>query len=94
MTLLFDDTLALFVMRKLYAAKHQGPQHRGRAWLSGIAADTMGFAARYGGEEFCLLLPNVDAVRAREIGKTVRAAAPDLEPSLRHRLGRRRLDPP
>jgi diguanylate cyclase (GGDEF)-like protein len=40
--------------------------------LSGIAAETMGFAARYGGEEFCLLLPNVDADRAREIGETVR----------------------
>jgi diguanylate cyclase (GGDEF)-like protein len=42
--------------------------------LSGIAADTMGFAARYGGEEFCLLLPNTDPVRAVEIGETVRTA--------------------
>jgi len=42
--------------------------------LSGIAADTFGFAGRYGGEEFCLLLPNTDAARALEIGETVRAA--------------------
>jgi diguanylate cyclase (GGDEF)-like protein len=42
--------------------------------LSGIAADTMGFAARYGGEEFSLLLPNTDPVRAVEIGETVRTA--------------------
>lgn len=41
--------------------------------LSGIAADTMGFAARYGGEEFCLLLPNTDVARAVEIGEQVRA---------------------
>ena len=41
--------------------------------LSGIAADTMGFAGRYGGEEFCLLLPNTDAVEALEIGEKVRA---------------------
>jgi diguanylate cyclase (GGDEF)-like protein len=46
--------------------------------LAGIAAETMGFAARYGGEEFCLLLPNTDAVRALEIGETVRAAVQDL----------------
>ena len=46
--------------------------------LAGIAADTMGFAGRYGGEEFCLLLPNTDAVRALEIGETVRAAVQDL----------------
>jgi diguanylate cyclase (GGDEF)-like protein len=51
--------------------------------LSGIAADTMGFAARYGGEEFCLLLPNVDANRAREIGEAVRSAVQAL--ALPHR---------
>ena len=42
--------------------------------LSGIAADTMGFAARYGGEEFCLLLPNTDVHRAVEIGEQARSA--------------------
>ena len=42
--------------------------------LAGIAADIMGFAARYGGEEFCLLLPNSGALRAMEVGETVRAA--------------------
>ena len=42
--------------------------------LSGIAADTMGFAGRYGGEEFCLLLPNTAAARALEIGEQVRQA--------------------
>ncbi len=46
--------------------------------LSGIAADTMGFAGRYGGEEFCLLLPNTSAPRALEIGETVRAAVQEL----------------
>jgi diguanylate cyclase (GGDEF)-like protein len=46
--------------------------------LSGIAADTLGFAGRYGGEEFCLLLPNTNAARALEIGETVRAAVQDL----------------
>jgi diguanylate cyclase (GGDEF)-like protein len=51
--------------------------------LSGIAAKTMGFAGRYGGEEFCLLLPNVGADRAREIGETVRAAVQSL--ALPHR---------
>ncbi|MBR0715298.1 diguanylate cyclase domain-containing protein [Bradyrhizobium liaoningense] len=50
--------------------------------LSGIAADTMGFAARYGGEEFCLLLPNADLTRAVEIGEKVRAAV--LQLSLPH----------
>ena len=42
--------------------------------LSGIAAETMGFAGRYGGEEFCLLLPNVDGPRAGEIAEMVRSA--------------------
>jgi diguanylate cyclase (GGDEF)-like protein len=46
--------------------------------LAGVAAETMGFAGRYGGEEFCLLLPNTDAVRALEIGETVRAAVQAL----------------
>jgi diguanylate cyclase (GGDEF)-like protein len=46
--------------------------------LAGIAAETMGFAGRYGGEEFCLLLPNVSAVRAREIGEMVRSAVGEL----------------
>jgi diguanylate cyclase (GGDEF)-like protein len=46
--------------------------------LSGIAAETMGFAGRYGGEEFCLLLPNADAARAREIGEMVRTAVEAL----------------
>jgi diguanylate cyclase (GGDEF)-like protein len=46
--------------------------------LAGIAADTMGFAGRYGGEEFCLLLPNTGAIRALEIGETVRAAIQGL----------------
>src|SRR4029078_11678244 len=42
--------------------------------LSGIAADTMGFAARYGGEEFCLLLPNTDAAPAVRVGEARRSA--------------------
>jgi len=46
--------------------------------LSGIAAETMGFAGRYGGEEFCLLLPNTDVARACEIGEMVRTAVLDL----------------
>ena len=46
--------------------------------LSGIAAETMGFAGRYGGEEFCLLLPNTDALKALAIGETVRAAVQAL----------------
>lgn len=46
--------------------------------LAGIAAGTMGFAGRYGGEEFCLLLPNTGAVKALEVGETVRAAIQDL----------------
>ena len=47
--------------------------------LAGIAADHMGFAARYGGEEFCLLLPNTGALRAMEIGESVRAAIQALD---------------
>jgi diguanylate cyclase (GGDEF)-like protein len=47
--------------------------------LSGIAAETMGFAGRYGGEEFCLLLPNTTAVRALEIGEMVRISVLELE---------------
>jgi diguanylate cyclase (GGDEF)-like protein len=46
--------------------------------LSGIAAETMGFAGRYGGEEFCLLLPNTGAARALEIGEIVRAEVLEL----------------
>jgi diguanylate cyclase (GGDEF)-like protein len=46
--------------------------------LSGIAADTLGFAGRYGGEEFCLLLPNTTPQRALEIGEMVRAAVQNL----------------
>jgi diguanylate cyclase (GGDEF)-like protein len=46
--------------------------------LSGIAANTMGFAGRYGGEEFCLLLPNTDSLKALAIGETVRAAVQSL----------------
>jgi diguanylate cyclase (GGDEF)-like protein len=46
--------------------------------LSGIAAETMGFAGRYGGEEFCLLLPNVDGPRAQEIAEMVRSAVTAL----------------
>jgi diguanylate cyclase (GGDEF)-like protein len=46
--------------------------------LSGIAADTLGFASRYGGEEFCLLLPNTTASRALEIGEMVRTAVQSL----------------
>ena len=37
-----------------------------------------GSAGRYGGEEFCLLLPNTGAVKALEVGETVRAAIQDL----------------
>ena len=46
--------------------------------LAGIAADTMGFAGRYGGEEFCLLLPNIDSLKALAIGEIVRAAVQNL----------------
>lgn len=46
--------------------------------LSDIAAATLGFAGRYGGEEFCLLVPNAGAVRALDIGETVREAVREL----------------
>src|SRR5262245_41227981 len=46
--------------------------------LSGMAADTLGFAGRYGGEEFCLLLPNTTPQRAKEIGEMVRASVQGL----------------
>jgi diguanylate cyclase (GGDEF)-like protein len=57
--------------------------------LSGIAADTIGFAGRYGGEEFCLLLPNVDVERAKEIGEQVRAAVQAL--AMPHRTSSHKL---
>ena len=47
--------------------------------MSGIAAESLGFAGRYGGEEFCLLLPNTPARRARAIGETTRAAVQELD---------------
>jgi diguanylate cyclase (GGDEF)-like protein len=47
--------------------------------LSGIAAETTGFAGRYGGEEFCLLLPGTGAARACQIGEMVRMAVLSLE---------------
>ena len=66
--------------------------------LAGIAERHDGFAGRYGGEEFCLLLPNIDAARALEVGEMVRATVQDLglphatsSLSNRHRLRRRRL---
>ena len=46
--------------------------------LNQIALSTSGFAARYGGEEFCLLLPNTDAVRACDIGESVRTTVQNL----------------
>ena len=46
--------------------------------LSGIAAETMGFAGRYGGEEFCLLLPDTGADRACKIGEMIRMAVLSL----------------
>ncbi len=46
--------------------------------LASIADVTMGFAGRYGGEEFCLLLPNFDNARAREVGEMVRTSVQDL----------------
>jgi len=46
--------------------------------LAAMAAESMGFAGRYGGEEFCLLLPNTEVERAREVGEAVRAAVERL----------------
>lgn len=46
--------------------------------LSGIAAQSTGFAARYGGEEFCLLLPNTGLQSAIELGEKVRSAVQRL----------------
>jgi diguanylate cyclase (GGDEF)-like protein len=42
--------------------------------LASIGAETMGFAGRYGGEEFCLLVPNADPDRSREIAEMARMA--------------------
>ena len=67
--------------------------------LSGIAADTMGFAARYGGEEFCLLAAEHRCEprrRDRRTGARGRAeavpAAHHLRPHDRHRFDRRCRD--
>jgi diguanylate cyclase (GGDEF)-like protein len=78
----YDTTLSLLMIDvdhfKLFNDTYGHPEgdvclSRLGETLAGIAAETMGFAGRYGGEEFCLLLPNTDAVRALEIGETVRA---------------------
>jgi diguanylate cyclase (GGDEF)-like protein len=78
---------------KLYNDTYGHPQgdaclSRLGATFSGIAAMTMGFAARYGGEEFCVLLPEMEAAGALQIGETIRAAVlslaiPHLTSSLR-----------
>ncbi len=46
--------------------------------LAMIADQVTGFAARYGGEEFSLMIPAIDATRAREIGEMVRRAIEQL----------------
>jgi diguanylate cyclase (GGDEF)-like protein len=46
--------------------------------LAMIADQVTGFAARYGGEEFSLMIPTIDAARAREIGEMVRRAIEQL----------------
>jgi diguanylate cyclase (GGDEF)-like protein len=83
----YDTTLSLLMIDvdhfKLFNDTYGHPEgdvclSRLGETLAGIAAGTMGFAGRYGGEEFCLLLPNTDAVRALEIGETVRAAVQAL----------------
>ena len=66
----YDSELSLLMIDvdhfKLFNDTHGHPEGdacltRLGETLSGIAAETMGFAGRYGGEEFCLLLPNTDA---------------------------------
>ncbi len=56
--------------------------------LAMIADQVTGFAARYGGEEFSLMIPAIDAARAREIGEMVRKAIEQLNvPNLSAPLG-------
>ncbi|MFY9951743.1 diguanylate cyclase domain-containing protein [Bradyrhizobium sp.] len=83
----YDSELSLLMIDvdhfKLYNDSYGHPEgdaclSRLGETLSGIAAETMGFAGRYGGEEFCLLLPNTASSRAVEIGEIVRAAVRDL----------------
>ncbi len=83
----YDSELSLLMIDvdhfKLYNDSYGHPEgdaclSRLGETLSGIAAETMGFAGRYGGEEFCLLLPNTASSRAVEIGETVRAAVRNL----------------
>ena len=45
--------------------------------LSGIAADTMGFAARYGGEELIAVLPDADLATCAELAEHIRRAITD-----------------